>query len=145
MSLVRDRLAVVVAASHPWFSGEQHSLAELAVHPLAIREPGSGTRRCLERAIADLGHSLDGLCIHLELGSNLAIQKVVAQGNVAGILSVAAVSSDLASGRLREVTIQGLSLDRSLFAVIDRRRALSPPASVFWAFLKSHPAVVAPS
>ena len=138
MPLARDRLAVIVAATHRWAKSDHLSLDELAGHPLVIREPGSGTRRCLERALADLGHSLSGLSIHLELGSNQAIRETVAQGNVAGILSVAAVSGDLASGRLREVAVEGLSLDRSLFAVIDRRRVLPAPALALWGFLQSH-------
>ena len=43
--------------SHP-FAGRRITLAELADQPILLREPGSGTRAILERALAERGHSL---------------------------------------------------------------------------------------
>lgn len=54
--VAQDRLVVVVvvvAALHPWARRRWIDAAELAATRLVQREPASGTRTALERALAD--------------------------------------------------------------------------------------------
>jgi DNA-binding transcriptional LysR family regulator len=112
-----DDLAVVVAPGHRW--GRRRNpldVAQLLEEPLVVREPGSGTRDTLELALARAGRG-SGPRGGLELGSTAAIKAAVLAGQGVGVLSRLAVADDLVSGRLHEVSVDGLDLVRHLCMV----------------------------
>lgn len=126
----RDRLVLVVAPEHPW-ARRATALGpeELVAGTLLLREPTSGTRQVLDRALA--AHDLVARPA-LELGSTTALKQAVAGGRGATVLSRLAVQEDLDAGRLVRVELSGLRLDRSLRAVW---RAQQPPTGPAGALL----------
>src|SRR5262249_2036045 len=72
-----DEMVLVVPASQAGLRRRRVSLKQLAQQPLIVREAGSGSRWCLEQALARVGKSLHDLRIVLELGSNEAIKEAV--------------------------------------------------------------------
>jgi len=127
-----DRLVVVVGPAHTWHRRRQVSLDELARQPLILREEGSGSRACLERALISAGHEgCAGLTIALELGTNEAVKQTVAQGKGVAVLSELSVRQEVEAGRLHTLEVTGLSLERPIFVATDRRRALPPIAQAF--------------
>src|SRR5262249_39920106 len=76
----RDRMVLVVPNPHALCGRANVTLAELCTQPLVLREAGSGSRWCLEHALAGAGLSLDDLRVALELGSNEAIKEAVLRG-----------------------------------------------------------------
>src|SRR5262249_14557902 len=50
----RDRLLLVAPGGHRWRQQRSIALEELAQEPLVLREPGSGSRACLEEALGTL-------------------------------------------------------------------------------------------
>jgi DNA-binding transcriptional LysR family regulator len=131
-----DRLALVVPARHAWAKRKQVSLPQLAVQPLVLREPGSGSRWCLEQALAKVGKSLTDLRVALEVGSNEAIKAALQQGLGLAVLSTHVVKKQVQTGQLHLVNVRGLPLRRPIFAVWDRRRVLPIPAHLFLDLLK---------
>src|SRR6516225_252823 len=123
-----DTLALIVPAKHPWGQRKRVDLDELAGQPLILREAGSGSRWCLEQALAQAGKSLHDLDVGLELGSNEGIKEAVDQGMGVAVLSTLAVKKELHSGRLQALQVKGLALQRDLYVIWDKRRALSIPA-----------------
>ncbi len=110
-----DRLVAVVAPGHPWTRRRRPVEAqELAGTRLVQREPGSGTRTALERALSVLGPLAVPL---LELSTSAAVRSAVAAGAGPGVLSELAVRDDVAAGRLVQVPVRGPDLSRSLRAV----------------------------
>jgi DNA-binding transcriptional LysR family regulator len=130
-SFASDRMQLVVPTAHPWQRSKQVTLQQLCQQPLILRESGSGSRWCLEQALASVGKSVKDLHIALELGSNEAIKEAVQQGVGLAILSTHAVQKQLQAGHLHAVPIPDLALERELFVVWDRRRVLSIPARLF--------------
>ncbi|KAA2259591.1 LysR family transcriptional regulator [Solihabitans fulvus] len=123
-----DRLAVVVPPDHPWARRRRPvGPPELAGTPLVVREPGSGTRDTLERALRLAGAG--GIRPLLELGSTTAVRSAVMAGAGPAVLSVLAAGVDLVDGRLVEVSVDGLDLRRSLRAVWPAGRSLVGPAA----------------
>jgi DNA-binding transcriptional LysR family regulator len=121
-----DRLAVVVARGHRWARRRAPvTAAELAATPLVVREPGSGTRIALERAL----HDYETAPPLLELSSNAAVKVAVETGAAPAVLSDLAVAAEVRDGRLREIPVSGLRLTRPLRAVWPRRRRLPEPAA----------------
>ncbi len=120
----RDRLVLVVAPDHPWARRRAVDAARLATTPLVAREPSSGTREFLERALGDLAPPV------LELGSTTAIKNAVAGGAGPAVISGLAVAAEVAAGTLRTVPVRGADLQRRLRAAWRRGRAPSGPALV---------------
>lgn len=135
-----DRLVLVAPAAGPWLRRRRISIEELLRLPLIQREVGSGSRRCLERALDRVGLSPTRLTVALELGSNEAIQEAVLQGLGVAVLSRRAVEKEVAAGRLRALPVGGLTLERDMFVAWDRRRALPTAAQLFLAQLHPAPA-----
>ncbi len=114
--VARDQLVVVVGPSHPWASRRRPvQPAELAAGDLVMRESGSGTRQTLVRALRDAGVRFGDT--HLELASTAAVKSAAATGAAPAVLSALAVQSELATGVLVSVPIEGLDLGRRLRAV----------------------------
>jgi DNA-binding transcriptional LysR family regulator len=133
--LAADELIVVVAPHHPSMRRNRVTLKQLCSQPLVIREPGSGSRWCLERALSERGKSLRELNIVLELGSNEAIKEAVCKGLGAAVLSGLAVRKELDAGQLHGFKIKELNLSRTIFVAWDKRRALPASARLFRQFL----------
>jgi DNA-binding transcriptional LysR family regulator len=137
-----DEMVLVVPEEHPWRRRKQVSVSEFREQPLIVREPGSGSRWCLEQALAASGLSLSDLPITLELGSNESIKEAVLQGQGVAVLSTLAVQKELSSGQLHDVRIKDAPMERTMYAVWDKRRALPRPARVFLNFLQRCPGSV---
>jgi LysR family transcriptional regulator, low CO2-responsive transcriptional regulator len=133
-----DSLVLVVAPGHRWAARKRIPLKALTGESLIIREPGSGSRRALEKSLERASTSLAGLNITLELGSNAAIKDTVKRGLGVAFLSSLAVQREIDAAELRAVTVSGLSLTRQFYLVYHRLRPLSPAASVFLHFLETH-------
>jgi DNA-binding transcriptional LysR family regulator len=132
-----DRLALVVPSNHRWQKLDSVTIDQIRSEPLVIRETGSGTRACFERAIASRKLTLADFTISMELGNNEAIKDAVFRGLGASVLSVFSVEAELAAGRLHELTLPELDLTRELYALTDQRRAMAAPARAFKQFLAS--------
>jgi DNA-binding transcriptional LysR family regulator len=126
-----DTLALIVPARHAWARRKRVTLEQLRNQPVIVRETGSGSRWCLEHALARAGLSLHDLRIALELGSNEAIKEAVLGGMGLAVLSTRAVHKEVQAGQLHAVAVAGLPLLREMFVVWDRRRVLPIPARLF--------------
>ncbi|MEO7059634.1 MAG: LysR family transcriptional regulator [Lapillicoccus sp.] len=133
--VARDRLVLVVPPGHPWARRRTPvEVADLASTRLVHREPTSGTRAFLERALVGLGPLPTPL---LELSTSTAVRSAVAAGAGPAVLSDLSVRADVASGRLVEVGVRGVDLARRLRAVWPVGTRL-PPAAVDLLRLSQH-------
>lgn len=135
--VARDELVLVVGPGHALAERKRRrlSLKQLAEHPLLVREPGSGSRRCVEHALDAAGLPPDRLSVAMEINSNDAIRAAVERGVGAAFLSLAAVRRDVEQGRLVQLTVEGLDAHRQLYLLTDPRRIPSPAVRAFLAFL----------
>jgi molybdate transport repressor ModE-like protein len=121
-----DRLVVVVPPGHPWTRRRRPvDASELAATRLVRREPHSGSRAALDAALAAHGPLAAPL---LELSTAGAIRSAVAAGAGPAVLSELAVGTDLAAGRLVEITVKGADFSRVLRAVWPSGQRPSGPA-----------------
>jgi DNA-binding transcriptional LysR family regulator len=126
-----DALVLVVPRRHPWQRRRQVTLMDLCRQPLVLREPGSGSRWCLEQALSRAGVSPAELRVALELGSNEAIKEAVLRGVGAAVLSRHTIRKEVRAGQLHTLKVAGLCLKRDIYVVWDRRRALPIAARLF--------------
>ncbi len=102
-TICTDELVLLVRAAHPWAARTLplHP-RDLAGVPLALREPGSGTRDVLERWLAH-----DGVrpTAAVELASTTALVSAALSGVAPTVISGLAVQAELAEGRLVQVPL----------------------------------------
>jgi DNA-binding transcriptional LysR family regulator len=133
----QDELVLAVPASHPWADRGALRLRDLVGQPVIMREKGSGTRKVMERALAE--HTLDvhRLRVVLEVTSNEAVRQAVKAGLGIAIISRRAVQDDIRCGLVAALRFQGVRLVRDFFLVTHRTRSRSPLGNAFATFVRS--------
>jgi DNA-binding transcriptional LysR family regulator len=128
-----DELVLIVAADHPLAEKGATTLNQLRGEALIVREPGSGSRRCFERALDEHGLSLADFEIALEINSNDAIRAAVERGVGVAFLSQRDKRHEVG---LKSVRVGGFHVRRKLYLIRDPRRVLATPARQFLQFVE---------
>ncbi len=131
-----DELVLAVPATHAWARRSTVRLADLAGQPFIMRERGSGTRKVMERALAD--HALDPGALHvvLEVTGNEAVRQALKSGAGISIISRRAIEDDIRCKMIAALRIHGVRLVRDFYLVTHKSRSRSPLGKAFLAFLE---------
>jgi DNA-binding transcriptional LysR family regulator len=133
----QDELVLAVPASHPWADRGAVRLRDLLGQPMIIRERGSGTRKAMEKALAEHAVDRDRLRVVLEVTSNEAVRQAMKAGAGVAVISRRAVQDDIRCGLVAGLRFQGVRLLRDIFLVTHRTRSRSPLGNAFAAFLRT--------
>ncbi len=134
--LFADDLVLMVHPHHEWVQRSSVLPAELLDVPFILREPGSGTRIEMTKALKGVGVECGHLQVVAEMGSNEAVRQGVRAKIGVSILSLLSVQEDIERGSLVHVPIEGLAMPRSFYLVQRRNRQLSPLAAAFCSHLQ---------
>ncbi|MDD9939660.1 MAG: LysR family transcriptional regulator [Myxococcales bacterium] len=135
-AVAEDDMVVIVAPGHPMLAQPPVRAANLAEHPLLMREPGSGTRDVIEAALAQRGITLSPA---MSLGSTEALKNAVAAGLGVAIVSRLTVELELSTGRLAELPVTDLAIRRALHLLQLRGKTPSPAMTAFVQLLHQAP------
>jgi DNA-binding transcriptional LysR family regulator len=124
--VAEDELVLVVGPQHPLANQNNIPPNQLLQHALIFREPGSGSRRCVENALSTAGLPTSELIIPIEVNSNDAIRAAVERGVGISFLSQRAIQREIDDRRLVRVIIDGIKIIRSLYLVTDPGRLPNP-------------------
>ena len=132
----RDDVLVLVC-------GNIHSLAEqgsinkeaLSELSYVLREKNSAIREQLDERFAIEG--LNKLNVVMEVGSTDAIIDILQRGRHVSFLPWFAVASELESGRLRHIKVEGFELTRTLWIARNRMNLEHPVAEAFIEMLRT--------
>lgn len=127
-------LVVLAAPDHPLARTRHIPLARLAEEPWLLREPGSGTRKAVERLFADNGFTLRP---RMELGNNESIKQAVLTGLGISVLSRHTLALHEPT-QFAVLDVQGFPIIRQWYAVYPAGRQRSVVARTFLDFLLSH-------
>ena len=144
--LCEDELYLIVSPSHPFAARATVSRQEVAAEPFVVPEPGSRTRRLIQRAIESHGLKLQ---IAMQLPGTEEVKKAVEANLGVAMVSKHAVTRELELGALHRVTVHDLEIHRPIQSLHRRGRRLSPIARHFLAFAAKYaredPVLGAPS
>jgi DNA-binding transcriptional LysR family regulator len=130
-------MILAVPKGHLWCGRKSIQLKDLRTEKFISRERGSGTLESLRQLLSKGRQSVDELLnISMELGSTEAIKQAIVAGCGISILSRISIRRELADGRLVEVSIRGIAMERDFYQVYHARRTLHPNAQAFREFLK---------
>jgi DNA-binding transcriptional LysR family regulator len=133
-----DHVVLVVPADHPFAHRSSVLPVELLDQPFILQEEGSSTCRMVQEGLAGQGLSLDQLQVVMVVDNAEAIEMAVEHGLGMAFISRLAARHGLELGRLVEVPVEGLRLERPLYVVRNSRCAKTPAHSRFWDFVKEH-------
>lgn len=129
-----DELLLVVSPRHPLGKSRRITPQRLKSESLIVREGGSGSRQCVERALDAVGLSLAEMTVAMEMNSNEAIRGAVERGAGAAFLSRVIVAEAVAERRLLPINVSGLRVRRHLFLVTNASRVLPAAGRAFVEF-----------
>ena len=133
MTVARDEIVLVVAATHRWARRRSVRPQELATERYVSRESGSGTRAIADEVLRQVGLELEP---DLTLASLEAVKRSLAGGGFA-LISRFALKPAGAAEPLDTVPMRGVTIERSLIAVRRAGAQHIEPARRFWAWLRS--------
>lgn len=125
---IADELAVFCAPAHPFARRRKVRLEELLREWWIVREPGSGTRQTLDRAMAP--HASHWR-VRLQLQHTEAIKRAVEAGLGVGCVSRLALSEAFRRGTLVEIKTPELDLRRSFHFLLQKQKYLTPGITAF--------------
>lgn len=122
----------LILAAHGESNIDDHiSVNDLKKLPFIVREQGSGTRKSTESLLAKEKLSIRQLQICATLGSSAAVKEAIKANMGVSILSRHAINEELESGKLKEIHVDGLTLQRSFYIVTPARRSLPHQYEIF--------------
>jgi DNA-binding transcriptional LysR family regulator len=123
-----DRMIAIAARGSAISRKGRVSAEELCREPFVVREVGSGSKSLVERALADRGLKVEPV---MSLGSTEAIKRAVMEGAGVAMVSGLAVGVETGAGKLAEVKVRGLVVERPLYLLLARGRSASAAVESF--------------
>ena len=134
-----DDVILIVPAGHRWASFRHIYPDDLLEEPIILREEAAGTRDVLMEGLRQHDILPDMLNVVMILGNAEAIEMAVEEGLGISFVSRLAAGRGLELGRIVEVEVEGMKLQRKLYLVRNQRFPPTRGQSEFWAFVKSEP------
>ncbi len=131
-----DYVVLIVATAHPWAQKEQVGLEDLCGADFILHDQESGTRQEVESVLQVVGLQLSNLNVVMEIGNSEAISMAVEENMGAAFVSRTVARRGIELGRLAEVKVSGLSLQREVFIAYNHRRPATRAQTEFWNFVQ---------
>ncbi|MBT3336575.1 MAG: LysR family transcriptional regulator [Anaerolineae bacterium] len=132
-----DRVILIVHPDHPWGEYGKALPSDLVDQPLILREETSGTREVMLDGLKTHGITADRLNVVMEVGNAEAIEIAVEEGIGIAFISELAAARALTLGRVRKVMVEGLNLQRTLYAMRHISTPCTRAQTLFWDFVQS--------
>ena len=138
LPVMSDRLVLV---GSPVFGERFSELGEEALWqsiPWIMREPGSGTRKALERALLREGVTVRNLNTVITVQNTEAMLRCLVAGMGVSVTSGMVVQDRIDSGELVEIDVPALHFQRNFYVIHHRNGSLFPAGKKFLEFLQEH-------
>ncbi len=134
--LWEDELVLAVPAQHRWAKKREVTIQEISKETFILRETGSGTLKIMDDYLRASGlKGIQSLEISARLGTSTAIKEGIKHGLGVSILSARAINTELKTGMIKALKINGVSMSRKFYLIRDRRRTTSPLCQAMIDFL----------
>lgn len=114
---IKDEIVAVAHSSQPLFEKDEISLEELKKTPLVLRELGSGSLEVIADKLKRRNIKIKDLNVIMHLGSTESIKTFLANSNSLGLISINAVSKEIANGEFKIIDIADFEIVRNFYFV----------------------------
>ncbi len=114
---IKDEIVAIAHSSQPLFDKEEISLDELKTTPLVLRELGSGSLDVIVDKLKRKNIKLKDLNVVMHLGSTESIKTFLANSNSIGLISINAVTKEIANGEFKIIDITDFEIVRSFYFI----------------------------
>jgi LysR family transcriptional regulator, low CO2-responsive transcriptional regulator len=129
---LENPLVVLAASNHPLAGEKNIPIERLNGEPFIMREPGSGTRRAVQKLLDEHGVEVK---VKLELGSNEAIKQAIAGGLGISVLSRHTLIPDIETSEVTVLDVQHFPIRRNWYIVHPSGKQLSIVARTYLEYL----------
>lgn len=129
---LENPLIVLAPANHPLAQKKNIPIELLNGESFIMREPGSGTRKAVEKIFSEHDVSVK---VRLELGSNEAIKQAIAGGLGISVLSQHTIISEGNTSEFAMLDVQGFPIERDWYVGHLAGKQLSVVAETFLQYL----------
>jgi len=137
---LENPLVVLAQHNHPLTQEKNIPLKRIAEEPFIMREPGSGTRKSVQKLFEE--HGLQPK-VKLDLGSNEAIKQAIAGGLGISVLSLHTLALEGTNSQLSILDVEGFPIERYWYVVHLSGKQLSVIARTFFDYLLNEGKIVA--
>lgn len=137
---LENPLVVLAWRNHPLAQEKNIPLKRLAEEPFIMREPGSGTRKSIQKLFDEQGVELK---VKLDLGSNEAIKQAIAGGLGISVLSLHTLALEGTNSPLTILDVENFPIRRSWYVIYPAGKQLSIIAQAFFDYLLNEGKAVA--
>lgn len=137
MEFYTDDVILIVPTNHPWANSRQIYPDDLLEAPMILREEKAGTREVMMDGLRQHDILPDMLNVVMTLGNAEAIEMAVEEGIGISFVSRLAAWRGLELGRVVEVKVVGMSLQRKLYLARNQHLPPTRAGSAFWSFVKN--------
>lgn len=131
---VENPLVVLAPRHHPLVQEKNIPLSRLNGEPFIMREPGSGTRKAVQKLFEE--HKIS-VKVRLDLGSNEAIKQAIVGGLGISVLSRHTLALEGTNGPLAILDVEGFPIERYWYIVYPAGKQLSVIARTFLEYLQN--------
>ncbi len=135
--IIEDEMKLIIPPSHKWRDKEVIDLNMIRSEPFIAREEGSGTWESTRESLRQAGLDPDELTIAARMGNTASVIQGILNKAGISILSTIAVENDLATGRLKALTLEGVDLGRAFYLTYHKKRTQSPACRKFTEFIRA--------
>jgi DNA-binding transcriptional LysR family regulator len=139
-----DDVILIAPAEHPWAEYRMIYTDDLLEEPLILREEVAGTREILMENLRQRDILPEMLNVAMVLGNAEAIEMAVEEGIGVAFISRLAATRGLELGRIVEVNVQGMLLQRRIYLARNRRFPSTRAQSEFWKFVVEQTRILEP-
>lgn len=129
---LENPLVVLAPHNHPLAQENNISLKRLAEEYFIMREPGSGTRKAVQKLFDEHDISLK---VKLDLGSNEAIKQAIAGGLGLSVLSLHTMALESPNSQLVILDVENFPIQRYWYLIYPSGKQLSIIARTFFDYL----------
>lgn len=129
---MENPLVVLAPRNHPLAQEKNIPLSRIAEEPFIMREPGSGTRKAVQKLFDSHGLPMK---VKLDLGSNEAIKQAIAGGMGLSVLSKHTLALEGLNNQLTILDVEGFPIERYWYVVYPSGKQLSAIAKAFCDYL----------
>lgn len=114
---IKDEIVAIAHSSQPLFEKDEITLSEFKEIPLVLRELGSGSLEVITEKLRLKDVKLKDLNVVMHLGSTESIKTFLANSNSIGLISINAVSKEIANGEFKIIDIADFEIVRNFYFI----------------------------